>query len=541
MKFFQQIKRIVIFTSLLISTTAFSDIEQERTNSVGRSDGTWETGLQVPSDDQANDECNIVAGLPFSCTLPTSGGGTVTCNPISIPGGVTLSSSCLLAGTSSSDFAIDVEFDDGVSDPVTKTVNLTAGPNQSPSASDPIACSTPKSGFAWSCDVASSVSDPEGQTLSYALATSAPSWASMSGSTISGTPDSSGNVAVPYTISDGVNIITYTYNISIVAGTAEAIQGDDPVSSSLLADAGVNSQLLTALSGTGCGSDGTESCLNTFNANKSGTSCTLAGGTSASADQITDYINCVIVEDATATAATVADTSTSTSAASGCGSSTTTNVIVPGMCGYSAWNCSVSNLPSDWTTQTNSAGSVSMVVVPGSTSASGTVNLSVSMNMAAIYGGSQIKTVTVPVNVAAAVTDAVNGKKSYVIEVDDPYNNAQHNYAVAYDRCDSLGGNLGTLSDIGSASGNLMYQPDGISYKLTLSPEGSDPYDDNRMSCYQDNDGNYPNVHRRSGQQGSSCLNNFLGGTSWNFVNDNGNGQSGSNTTYTCVNLPSCS
>ena len=537
MKFFQQFRSVIFFSSLLISTTAFSDIEQERTNSVGRSDGTWETGLQVPTDDQANDECNIVAGLPFSCTLPTSGGGTVTCNPISIPGGVTLSSSCLLAGTSSSDFAIDVEFDDGVSDPVTKTVNLTAGPNQSPSASDPVACSTPKSGFAWSCDVASSVTDPEGQTLSYALATSAPSWASMSGSTISGTPDSSGNVAVPYTISDGVNIITYTYNISIVAGTAEAIQGDDPVSSYLLADAGVNSQLLTALSGTGCGSDGTESCLNTFNANKSGTSCTLAGGTSASADQITDYINCVIVEDATATAATVADTSSSTSAASGCGSSTTTNVIVPGMCGYSAWNCSVSNLPSDWTTQTNSAGSVSMVVVPGSTSASGTVNLSVSMNMAAIYGGSQIKTVTVPVNVAAAVTDAVNGKKSYVLETDDGEN---HNYAVAYDRCDNLGGNLGTLSDIGSASGNLMYQPDGISYKLTLSANGSNPYDDNRLGCYQDNDGNYSNVHRRNGQHGSSCYSYFLGGNSWWFVNGNGNGQSGSNTTYTCVNLPSC-
>lgn len=546
MKFFQQHKHIVIFLSLLISTSAFSDIEQERTNSVGRSDDNWQTGLQVPNDDQANDECNIVAGLPFSCTLPTSGGGTVTCNPISIPGGVTLSSSCLLAGTSSSDFSIDVEFDDGVSDPITKTVNLTAGPNQSPSASDPVACSTPKSGFAWSCDVASSVSDPEGQTLSYALATSAPSWASMSGSTISGTPDSSGNVAVPYTISDGVNIITYTYNISITAGTAEVIQGDDPVSTSLLADAGVGSDLIASLELTGCGSDGTSTCLDIFNANKGSTSCSLDGGSSATAAEIEAFAVCVIVEDATATAASVPDTFETASAASGCEASVSQNVVIPSFCGYPAWRCSIANAHTDWNILTHTGGQWDQhgpapygVEIPGNTSASGTVTLRVTAKM----GGSAfsdyiIKEVDVPVDVNQAVTDAVNGKKTY------QYSNGVTNWMTGWNKCNSVGGKVAFYADSTNTDGNAIFFPDNITDRRLPTRAAGDngPVGGSgAWQCYNwdvNGEKDYGPHMTYNGNDAYACNCVDCGPISGWWIN----GSHRPNTTFnvTCVDLPSC-
>ena len=71
----------------------FADISEERTNRIGT--GDWQTGLVLPSDSDADSACNVVAGLPFSCTLPTSGGGPVSCSIDSIPAGVTFSSPSL--------------------------------------------------------------------------------------------------------------------------------------------------------------------------------------------------------------------------------------------------------------------------------------------------------------------------------------------------------------------------------------------------------------------------------------------------------------
>jgi hypothetical protein len=536
MKFIFHLRHIIIL-SILISSSAFSDIEQERTNSVGRSDGSWETGLQVPSDDQANDECNIVAGLPFSCTLPTSGGGTVICNPVSIPGGVTLSSSCVLAGSSPNDFSIDVEFNDGVSDPVTKTVNLTAGPNQSPSASDPIACSTPKSGFAWSCDVASSVSDPEGQTLTYALATSAPSWASMSGSTISGTPDSSGNVAVPYTISDGVNIITYTYNISITAGTTEVILGDDPVSSELLADAGLSNSYLSALSGTGCGTDGTSSCLDAYNANKGSTACTLAGGSSATASQITDHINCVIIEEgAVVVAANVPDSLSQTSATNGCevSDNVSQNISLPSSCGHSSRNCVISGLPSDWTANNGSHGYPISISIPGTTTTSGTVNLSVAVTLAPFgdYAGGYVwKTMAVPVNVATAISGAVNGRKNFTL-------NGDENWFSAWNSCSNKGGILAERANTDTSEHShfrLNGQTEISTRNGKVGSMGS------AWNCINFN-GDYTPSSTYNGNDAIHCNNSYYGNKicAWDGTNS---GQCyGHNDTvnYTCENLPSC-
>ena len=203
MKYLKQRKFIALGSALFLGFQLAADIEEDRTNSIGS--GDWQTGLITPSDSDADTACNVIAGLPFSCTLPSSGGGSVTCSPVSIPGGLTLSSGCVLAGSSSSDFSVDVQFDDGVSDPVTKTINLTAGPNQSPTASDPSGCPAAKTGVAWSCNLAGSVTDPEAQPMTFTIGSGAPSWASISGTTLSGTPTASGTVGLAYDINDGVN------------------------------------------------------------------------------------------------------------------------------------------------------------------------------------------------------------------------------------------------------------------------------------------------------------------------------------------------
>ena len=135
-------------------------------------------------------------------------------------------------------------------------------------------------------NLAGSATDPEGQAMTYSLGASAPSWASINGGVLSGTPTASGSVGVPYDISDGVNIISYTYNINIAVGAADALEGDDPVSIATLEDAGLSTSMTTALNSNTCGVTGDQSCLTAFNNQRSSSACSLAGG--ASRNNITD-------------------------------------------------------------------------------------------------------------------------------------------------------------------------------------------------------------------------------------------------------------
>lgn len=421
----------------------FADISEERTNRIGT--GDWQTGLVLPSDSDADSACNVVAGLPFSCTLPTSGGGPVSCSIDSIPAGVTLSNACVLAGTQPGNFSVGVIFDDGVSDPVTKTINLTAGPNQNPVASDPSGCPAAKTGVAWSCNLAGSVTDPEAQPMTFTIGSGAPSWASISGTTISGTPTASGAVGLAYDINDGVNTISYTYNINIAVGAADALEGDDPVSIATLDDAGVSSAMTTALNSNTCGATGDQSCLTAFNNQRSSTACSLAGGTSATTSQMEDYVQCVVFETYTADASGVSTTPAAESAASGCGQSV--NVPLPGMCGYSAWTCPITNLPTGWVNNGQT------VTIPDSASTTN-ITLNVEMRLAS-WTNHLIKTVSQPVNVAAAIAGASNGYKLYT------HSNARDwNVWSAYDSCQAKGGALATLSEAASSgvlNGQTLY------------------------------------------------------------------------------------
>jgi len=443
MKFAKQLKYIALGSALFIGFHLAADIEEDRTNSIGS--GDWQTGLVTPSDSDADSACNVIAGLPFSCTLPTSGGGSVTCSPVTIPGGMTLSSGCVLAGSSPTDFSVDVQFDDGVSDPVTKTINLTAGPNQSPTASDPSGCPAAKTGIAWSCNLAGSATDPEGQSMTYSIGSGAPSWASISGTTLSGTPTASGAVGVAYDISDGINTISYTYNINIAVGAADALGGDDPVSIATLDDAGVSSAMTTALNSNTCGATGDQSCLTAFNNQRSSTACSLAGGASATTSQMEDYVECIVFETYTADASSISTTPAAESAASGCGQSV--NVPLPGMCGYSAWTCPITNLPTGWVNNGQT------VTIPDSASTQN-INLIVEMRLQS-WTNHLIKTVSQPVNVAAAITGASNGYKLFT------HSNARDwNVWSAYDSCKAKGGNLATLTEAansGVLNGQNLY------------------------------------------------------------------------------------
>lgn len=437
LKYIKKFFKLSFFGLILLAGFGlFADIAEERTNRIGS--GDWQTGLVLPSDSDADSACNVIAGLPFSCTLPASGGGSVVCSPVTIPGGMTLSSGCVLAGSSPTDFSVDVQFDDGVSDPVTKTINLTAGPNQSPTATDPT-CPTAKSGVAWSCDVASSVNDPEGQPLSYSLGAGAPSWASMSGSVISGTPDTSGLTVLLYTINDGVNTIIHNYNTTIAVGTAEALEGDDPVSIATLDDAGVSSAMTTALNSNTCGTTGDQSCLTAFNNQRSSTACSLAGGSSATTSQMEDYVECVVFETYTADASGVSTTPAAESAASGCGQSV--NVPMPPMCGYSAWTCPITNLPTGWV---NNGQTVS---IPDSATTQN-ITLNVEMRLAS-WTNHLIKTVSQPVNVSAAIQGASNGYKLYHggQTGKSGASNRRWNVWQAWEYCQDIGGNLATISE----------------------------------------------------------------------------------------------
>jgi len=521
-----------IFSNLSISAV----IESDSTSSVG-SDSSWQTGISLPSNNEADNACAVTSGIPFSCTLPTSGADTVSCQAISLPDGVTLTNSCVLAGTKNEDFSIEVSFDDGVNDAVSKIINLTASVNQDPTASDPLNCSDPDAGSSWTCSLADSASDPESQNIIFLSNSNTPSWVSINGTTLSGTPTSSGEVDIQYSISDGVNTINHTYTVTVNINTANIILGSNAVTSENLSDAGVSADFLSALNGSGCGNDGTSNCLTIFNSGKSSTSCSLGGGASASAAQIEAYALCVIVENATTTSASIATNQPASNASAGCSANVSQQINLPSMCGYSAWRCYVSNAHSDWNVLSNTGPAYNgggpaayAVSIPGNTTATGTVNLSIAMKLAPNYSDHLIKTVSIPVNVQTAIANAVNGKKHFTLS-----SGQKHDYGRAWDSCNEKGGRLATKTETNGTNGNSIFQPNGITGKLVRGGKPSGGW--NGLSCYGQGEG-YPAHMTKAGANKISC--NRYGQWMWCNTDGWGCSQTAGNRAYTCVDLPSC-
>jgi hypothetical protein len=537
-------KTILSLVALLSisALVAAATIQIDDTSQVG-SDSNWQIGLSLPSDSDADTACSITAGLTFSCTLPATSSDTVSCTGVTLPVGVTLSNACVLAGTQNGDFSVEVSFTDGANDSVSRVINLTTAPNQNPTVSDPSGCASPSTGVVWSCSLAGTASDPEAQSLSFATNADTPSWASISNNTISGTPASSGAISVAYSVFDGVNTVNHIYNITVAVGTASIILSSDPVTASNLTDAGVSSDFVSAISGSGCGSDGASNCLTVFNTNKSSTTCTLAGGASATGAQTEAFAQCVIVEDATSTASSVATTQPTATASSGCSASVSQQITLPSMCGYSAWRCYVTNKPSDWTLVSTTGGvntgggpAAYAVDIPGNTTSTGTVNLQVQMKLAPNYSDHLIKTVSIPIGVAAAIADAVNGTKHFTIS-SSASSQSRYDYGLAYDSCNSKGGRLASRSETNGTSGHSFFQPSGITTRLVKG--GTIPGGWAQARCYGQGEG-WPANATKSGVDGLSCTKSSNG--NWLGCPTTGSGCSTFTGTrsYTCVDLPSC-
>lgn len=512
----------------LLGLSAFINagtIDDSMTSNVG-SDANWQTGLSVPSDSAANAACSVVTGIPFSCTLPASGADTVSCSAVNVPAGVTVSSACVMTGTQTGDFSVEVSFDDGVSDALSRVINLTTGPNQNPVASDPTSgtCTNDiTSGSSYSCDLASTVSDPESQSLTYTIVQ--PSWASFSGSAISGTPTVAGSVAIEYSVSDGVNTVNNTYNITVIQNTANLLEDtSSTMTTAQLTDGGVSSAITTALSTNTCGSSGDQSCLAAFNTYKASTSCTLAGGASATASQMDSYVSCVVYESFTADASAVSTTPAAESASSGCGQSV--NVPMPPMCGYSAWTCPITNLPTDWV---NNGQTVS---IPDNAAATN-ITLNVEMRLAS-WTNHLIKTVSQPVNVSAAIAGATNGNKLYHGGNTgiSGASNRRSNVWAAYDFCVAQGGDLATLAEA-EASGvlgttTLYYgQKSGSTSRPAKPFWNASRYGTNYKGMSENGTQKYIQV---PGSYVCTAMNRYTCG-----------GNSATTKYFVCKNLPSCS
>ena len=116
-----------------------------------------------------------------------------------------------------------------------------------------------------------------------------------------------------------------------------------------LSSIGVNTTIINDLTNNNtCGTSGNQNCLAAFNAQKASSSCTLAGGSSASAAQMETYFGCVMREHHVAVAAAVSVPTANVATGNSC--TVNVNGPVPSMCAHPQWSCSIvgSSTPSGW-------------------------------------------------------------------------------------------------------------------------------------------------------------------------------------------------
>jgi hypothetical protein len=236
-----------------------------------------------------------------------------------------------------------------------------------------------------------------------------------------------------------------------------------------------------------------------------------------------DYVECVVFETYTADASGVSTTPASESAASGCG--TSANVPLPPMCGYTAWTCPITNLPTGWVNNGQT------VTIPDSASSTN-VTLNVEMRLAS-WTNHLIKTVQQPVNVAAAIAGATNGYKLYN---EDYFGGRFWDVWAAYDACQDRGGDLATLSE--AASSGVL----GTASQYYGQKEGSTTRPVNTSSDWDGTSGtDYKAAQDGGSQKYISSRSSASYVCETKSRTGTGCGFNGSSTKYyVCKNLPSC-
>ena len=386
-----------------------------------------------------------------------------------------------------------------------------------------VSCGSGFASSAYSCSSPSG-SDADGDSLSYSLV-SGPSWLSINAGTgvLSGSPATAGTVSnIIVAVTDGsdtTNSSAFSIIINANPGTALASTSTAATTSQVndWATFGVNSAVTNdLLNNNTCGAGGDQNCLAAFNAQKASSSCSLAGGGSASAAQLEAYIGCVMVEHHTANVASAA-LGGGNNISSGC--SSTVNLSIPGTCGHPQWSCTLTSAPSSWTL------SGANIVIPANYSGSGSQTATVRMSLN-IYSPAYTKDVTKTYNVSAAVSGAQNGKKRYS-DIGTSFNPTS-----ARSKCIARGGRLATKDEHNSIGGTqeAVFAPNtsnpSVNYSNNCSDSNSYTWCWSNNTCEANN--HYGRARRRSNNGSLWCK------------TSQGSSQVNRTIYYTCADLPSC-
>ena len=300
--------------------------------------------------DVSSSGVEVIASL--TATTPDLNGATFSISPavsgfsINASTGRLTTSSAITAGK----YTVNVIATDSNSVASAAKV-VTVAVNTPPTIS--LSCGNGQNTVAYSCS--STGADTDGDSLTYSLV-GAPSWLSINSSgVLSGTPNAvANNTGIKVRVNDGktttdsaafaINIAPNTANL--LANTSSTFTSSDVAN---LSASGVSSAIVTDLStNSTCGASGNQSCLAAFNAQKASSSCSLAGGSSATGSQIQAYISCVMIEHHTTVANAVSVPSTSTTTGNSC--TVAVNGPVPSTCAHPQWTCTIqgSPTPSGW-------------------------------------------------------------------------------------------------------------------------------------------------------------------------------------------------
>lgn len=487
---------------------------------------TWISALITPTWDGspntsiAKNLANAVTGSVMVTSSATVSGGTITytltgANSSSFgvsPSGVVTALNDLAAG--SYDFSVVAT--PAVGSSLTKPFNVSV--NTPPTLAS-FSCGNGFVGASYSCTTPSA-SDADGDPLTYSLV-GAPSWLSIDGSTgaLSGNPTSAGAVSgVSISVSDGSDTATsaaLSFTINTNPGGALASKSTASTTAQVndWASFGVSSAITSdLLNNNNCGSGGNQNCLAAFNAQKVGSSCSLAGGSSATSAQIQAYISCVMVEHHTANVASTTLATPASSQLTVCSSNNTAKAFpLPTTCGHSQWACSVQSGPSSWSVNNTT----NQLIVPASYATAGNVTVTIRMSLG-IYSPAYNKDVQKTYSMA----QGFDSSKSY-------HSSNASNVVGAWNDCDNKGGRIMTCGETASDS--------NLGNKILCYPSDATPAYSVKTYSYNSRYYNTPEVSCGFGSTANakSTFNNYYSNYSC------GNTQS-SGWSYGCTGLPTC-
>lgn len=456
----------------------------------------------------------VVASL--TATTPVSGGATFSIMPpvagfaVNATTGRLTTTSSISNGT----YTVNVVASDTNAVKSASKV-VTVDVNAPPTIS--LACGNGQTTVAYSCS--STGADADNDALTYSLV-GAPSWLSINASgVLSGTPTAAANTTgIKVRVSDGTTTTdSASFGINIIPNTASVLATASSTFTasdvSNLTASGVSSAIANDLNNNNtCGSAGNQSCLAAFNAQKASSSCTLAGGSSATGAQIQAYISCVMIEHHTANVASTTLATPASSQLTVCSSNNTAKAFpLPTTCGHSQWTCSVQSGPSSWSVNNTT----NQLIVPASYATAGNVTVTIRMSLG-IYSPAYNKDVQKTYSMA----QGFDSSKSY-------HSSNASNVVGAWNVCNNKGGRIMTCAETASDS--------NLGNKILCYPSNATPAYSVKTYSYNSRYYNTPQVSCGFGSTANkkSTYNNYHNNYSCSNTQSSG-------WSYGCTGLPTC-